>query len=84
MQVEQSYGKCNKRGKKEINRFAELVNALVSKTNPLGVESSSLLNGIMEILNFIEIIQLICNLIGWPFSKILFITVLYLILNLFI
>lgn len=46
MQEEQSYGKCNKRNKeKEINRFAELVNALVLKTNPFGVGSSSLPNG---------------------------------------
>ena len=33
--------------------------------------------------NIIEIIQLICNLIGGVISKIQFITVLFLILNLF-
>ena len=31
---------------KRLNRFAELVNALVLKTNPFGVGSSSLPNGI--------------------------------------
>ena len=43
MLVEQSDGKCNKR--KSITVLAELVDALVSKTNPLGVGSSSLPNG---------------------------------------